>query len=164
MDWVEETYSLLERQRDPDFPLALGNYIDSYVNALEILDHGYCSDKRRDAQKNFRPIYDITGIPAAIIDDFYAAVVNWVNDVYPSLDYVDLATTILPKYLVSCPYHSADKGGTKYYQELDLDRILSHINVHDQSLVYKKLERWLSDIVVLDMPYDPEKGLSYYDL
>ena len=47
MDWVEETYSLLERQRDPDFPLALGNYIDSYVNALEILDHGYCSDKRR---------------------------------------------------------------------------------------------------------------------
>lgn len=165
MEWVEQTYSLLDRMSAQDSLLNLGNYIYQYKNTLEILDHGYCSDKRRDAMKLFRNVNDITGVPEAIVEAFYTTVCHWVKNVFPRLNYTELATTILPKYLVACPYHSVEKkDGTICYDELDLEQMIPQdFSADNKELVRKRLERWLSDLVILKLPYHPETGLNYYD-
>lgn len=164
VDWVEQTYNLLDRASDHDFPLNLGNYIHQYRETLEILDHGYCSDKRRDAMRLFRDVNDITGIPQEMVENFYNEVYHWVKDNFPRLNYAELATTILPKYLVACPYRSVVKDNAVYYHELNLEQLIpSDFSVNKQAFVYEKLERWLSGLVVLELSYDPEKGLNYFD-
>jgi len=100
MAWVEQTYRLLE---EGSSSLNLGHYIAKYKEALDILDAGYCSDKKQDAMRLFRDVSDITGVPATMAEGFYNEVKEWVDLSAPELNYFELATTILPKYLVSCP-------------------------------------------------------------
>jgi CRISPR-associated endonuclease/helicase Cas3 len=164
IEWVEQTYNLLDRGKDPDFPLNLGDYIYKYRDALEVLDHGYCSDKKRDAMRLFRDVNDITGIPQIMIEEFYDKVCCWVEDTFPKLNYLELAVAVLPKYLVGCPYHSVIKDGIRHYHELNWEKMIpSSFSSDNQALVYDKLKRWLSDLVVLEVPYDSEKGLNYFD-
>lgn len=165
MEWVEQTYGLLDEASGYDYPLNLGNYIRQYQETLGILDHGYCSDKRRDAMRLFRDVNDLTGIPEKMVGDFYSEVNHWIITNFPGLNYEDLATAILPKYLVACPYHSAvTRGGKRYYRELDLERLSpSEFSAKMQGIVHDKLERWLSGLFILELPYDSEKGLNYFD-
>lgn len=164
IEWVKQTYNLLDKASDYDFPLNLGNYIHQYRETLEILDHGYCSDKRRDAMRLFRDVNDITGIPKEMVENFYNEIYQWVKENFPRLNYAELATAILPKYLVACPYRSVVKEDAAYYHELDFEQLIpSDFSINKQAFVYDKLERWLSGLVVLELSYDPEKGLNYFD-
>ncbi|MGI6549079.1 MAG: CRISPR-associated helicase Cas3' [Syntrophomonadales bacterium] len=164
MEWVKQTYTLLQKSSDTEFPLNLGNYINRYKETLEILDHGYCSDKKRDAMKLFRDINDFAGIPEAFVANFYSEVYQWVKDTFPKLNYEVLATAILPKYLVQCPYHSASKENRTYYHELNLENVIPQgFSSDGQALIFSKLRRWLNGIVVLEFSYDPEKGLNYFE-
>lgn len=162
--WVNHAYNLLDEADGEDFPLDLGDYIKKYRETLEILDHGYCSDKRRDAMRLFRDINDITGIPNEMADEFYKDVNQWVKGSSPWLNYAELATSILPKYLVSCPYRAVVTWkGVMHYRKLDLNRLIpSSFSVRMQDTVHDKLERWLSGLVILELPYDAEKGLDYF--
>lgn len=162
-EWVEQTYALLDKANDREFPLNLGGYIQKYRDVLEILDHGYCSDKRQDAMRLFRNVNDITGIPQVMVKDFYSEVCQWIKNNFPRLNYAELATIILPKYVVTCPYRSVTKEAITNYHELELNQIIPlNLTIDEQILINDKLERWLSGLVVLELPYDPEKGLNYF--
>lgn len=163
-EWVTHTYNLLEKANEPNFSLNLGNYIYRYHETLEILDHGFCSDKRRDAMRLFRDVNDITGITQEMVANFYNEICHWVESNYPKLNYAELATAILPKYLVSCPYRAVVTWkGEIFYHGLDFEQFIPpNFSIGKQAVVYEKLGRWLSDIVVLELPYDPEKGLNYF--
>ena len=120
--------------------------------------------QRRDAMKLFRDVNDFSGIPQAMLDDFYSDILCWVKDTFPRLNYAELATTILPKYLVQCPYHSATKDNKTYFHELNLDKVIPlDFTSDNQTLVFDKLGRWLTGIFVLEFSYDLEKGLNYFD-
>lgn len=158
MNWVSYSYMALEKGSQPDYPLNLGNYLEKYYDTLSTLDHGYCSDRRRDAMKLFRNICEITGIPNKLVDEFYDKVREWVIKSNEKLNYLQLATEILPQFTVGCPYNIAIKDQTLTH--VDIDRILEPKTDYK---VRNKLERWLSDIYVLDLPYCSEKGLIYYE-
>ena len=108
MNWVSYSYMALEKGQ-PDYPLNLGNYLEKYYDTLSTLDHGYCSDRRRDAMKLFRNICEITGIPNKLVDEFYDKVREWVIKSNEKLNYLQLATEILPQFTVGCPYNIAIK-------------------------------------------------------
>ena len=120
--------------------------------------------QKRDAMKLFRDINDFEGIPEAFVANFYSEVYQWVKDTFPKLNYEVLATAILPKYLVQCPYHSASKENRTYYHELNLENVIPQgFSSDGQALIFSKLRRWLNGIVVLEFSYDPEKGLNYFE-
>lgn len=157
MNWVSYSYMALEKGSQSDYPLNLGKYMEKYYETLSTLDHGYCSDRRRDAMKLFRNICDITGIPIEMVDDFYKTVKEWFNKRNGKLNYLELATEILPKYTVNCPFNIVRDQALN---EVDIDKIL---DPNTDSRTRNKLERWLSNIYVLDLPYDELKGLIYYE-
>ena len=78
MDWVEATYEALELGNNNNFDIDTGSYLKDYYKTLEILDHGYCSDKRRDAMKLFRDVSDIQGIPQQLISQFESDISKWI--------------------------------------------------------------------------------------
>lgn len=158
MNWVSYSYMALEKGRQPNYPLNLGKYLEEYYETLSTLDHGYCSDRRRDAMKLFRNICEITGIPKTLVGEFYETVKEWVSKSKGKLNYLQLVTEILPQFTVGCPYNIATKSQT--LTQIDIDRILEP---NTDTKVRNKLERWLSDIYVLDFPYSCEKGLIYYE-
>lgn len=162
MAWIEQTYRLLE---EGSGDLNLGRYIASYKETLDILDAGYCSDRRQDATKLFRNVSDITGVPAVMAEDFYNEVKEWFDQSAPELNYFELATTVLPKYLVSCPRYIEEKK--MFFSELNISKALPPSIAKFDAAVQKKLldkiERWLSDLVIIELDYTDEKGLKYFD-
>jgi len=162
--WVKLTYRLLENGMDTNSSLELGGYLRQYYETLEILDHGYCSDKRRDAMRLFRDVNDIKGIPAELVEKFYDVVLRWVDTCRGSINYLELAVNILPAFIVSCPYYVLNKGDYRHYSDLSIERMVPRALDQPMSVkVADKLRRWLSDIKVIDLRYDPEEGLLYFD-
>lgn len=162
MDWVEITYEALELGGRGDFPIDLGKYLDGYKRTLDVLDSGYCSDKRRDAMKLFRDIAEISGIPREMAPCFYRAIADWIAKNREKADYLKLAAEILPYYVVTCPYHFG-RGNETVFQPLDIEQIISRLpDSVDGKVMRLKIDRWLSDLWVIDLPYDDEKGLMYY--
>jgi len=158
MLWVEQTYTLLEEGVSG---LNLGNYLARYREALDILDAGYCSDKKIDAMRLFREVSDITGVPAALAEDFYHEVREWAARSTPELNYFELAAGILPKYLVPCPRYIEEEKTP--FIKLDMGRLLPSGTAAFDERLAGRLERWLSDLVIIDLEYCPEKGLKYFD-
>jgi CRISPR-associated endonuclease/helicase Cas3 len=162
MDWVEATYEALESGNDKNLTIDLGNYLRDYQKTLEILDHGYCSDKRQDAMKLFRDVSDVQGIPQELVAKFDQDVASWIAAKQEQISYLELTTDILPGYIINCPYRPW-QNKRDLFKPLDVDKIMQQLPDNmDKNITRQKLKRWLSDLCVISYPYHSEKGLIYY--
>jgi CRISPR-associated endonuclease/helicase Cas3 len=161
INWVDKTYKLLKVGSDK---LNLGSYIAKYQETLDMLDHGYCSDKRRDAMKLFRDVNNVSGIPNQLVEEFYQKVKKWIQNQSNNISYIELAVDILPRYVVNCPYRVLIRKENSY-DSLEIEKMIpEELNEEmNQQQVYGKLDRWLSDIKILNLRYDNEKGLAYFE-
>ncbi|GAW93390.1 CRISPR-associated helicase/endonuclease Cas3 [Calderihabitans maritimus] len=165
MQWVDVCYQLLTdfcnvRKTGEHFPVYLGSYLDSYYETLDILDHGYCSDRKTDAQRIFREVRNATIIPQSMEGDFYKEVADWVRDCGGNLSYTEFANRILYQYTVDCPWRKVVEREDSF--SVRVDEIISLIGDSGiQTKVQNKLRRWLAGIYVVNIPYDNEKGLMY---
>lgn len=158
--WVELTYRTIDEMRQNE-KLDIYDYIKTYEETLEILDHGYCSDRKRDAEKLFREVNDVTGIPVEREAAFYQRVRDWLaNKMIADLNFLELDVDILPEFTVSCPYpYLATFNGEKL-KNLDVEAMLPvDSDCGDLGKVRDRLERWLDGIFILDLSYDQVKGL-----
>jgi CRISPR-associated endonuclease/helicase Cas3 len=162
-DWVDYCYEALKEGLKPEYPLKIGAYLNRYFETLDILDHGYCSDRRRDAMNLFRDVNDITVIPVKMVEQFYTAVREWIeNSMVSGLNYLELSISILPLYTVSCPYNATDRG--EKLSDIDISCVIpSGLTANRKYKIYDKLDRWLSGIMIANIPYDRQKGLLYYE-
>ncbi|OIQ09554.1 CRISPR-associated endonuclease/helicase Cas3 [Moorella thermoacetica] len=161
MDWVELTYGTLDELRRIDnYPLQLQDYIQKYEETLAILDHGYCSDRKRDAERLFRDINAITGVPIEKAGEFYDSIRTWLSGKNAgSLNFLELALTILPRFTVNCPYLATSNG--ERVRDLDFEAMLPPgLDIKSITKIRSRLERWLKGIYILDLPYDQVKGLE----
>ncbi|MGI6317259.1 MAG: hypothetical protein ACOX1J_00720 [Dethiobacteria bacterium] len=112
----------------------------------------------------FRNINDVSGIPEQLVDGFYQKVKEWIREQSSNISYIALAVDILPKYVVNCPYHILERKENSYAL-LEIEKMIpEELNEEmNQQRVYDKLDRWLSDIIILNFPYDNEKGLAYFE-
>mgnify|MGYP000906736119 CR=1 FL=1 len=162
LDWVELSYMAIEEGQKPDYPLNMGTYLNQYKETLDILDNGYCSDRKRDAMNLFREVNDVSVIPATMEEKFYQTVAQWVNKNQGEINYMELSTAILPQFIVACPYQSTDKGDK--LAQLNIEAMIpTSVNGAFYEKVRDRLARWLSDIRIIDMPYSYTKGLVYYE-
>jgi len=155
--WVNTCYKLLEESyKNPeDFPVNLGSYLDSYYDTLEVLDHGYCSDSKMDAQNLFREVKNVSVIPIGLKENFVKDLESWLEAKCGKLNYMDFSNEILKKYIVDLPFYSWQKSEKEPVVE-NLDKITSLWKNHE---IYNKLRRWLTGVYFVDLPYDGEKGL-----
>ncbi|MBO8169065.1 MAG: CRISPR-associated helicase Cas3' [Thermoanaerobacteraceae bacterium] len=166
MQWVDVCYQLLtdlyngRKKTGKHFSDHLCSYLDSYYETLNILDQGYCSERKTDAQNIFRKVRNATIIPKNMKGDFYKEVADWVRDCCGNLSYIEFANRILYKYTVDCPWREVAKKEDSF--RVNVNEIVSLIGDSSiQTNVQNKLRRWLAGIYVVNILYDDEKGLMY---
>lgn len=153
LQWVDTCYQLMFESFRSELDVDLGNYLNSYYETLEMLDYGYCSDKKQDAQRLFRDVSDVSIIPKEKVESFYEAVAKLIQSKNSGLSFMNLSNNIFPCYLVNCPWYKAQKA-----EELDINLILEKVSVSEKTK--EKLSRWLTGIYVLDKPYNQSEGLK----
>ncbi len=64
-----------------DYEELKGDYLDDFYNTLEVLDAGWMSEKKAEAQRIFREIYDINVLPFEKLEDFVKDIKEFIEDI-----------------------------------------------------------------------------------
>ncbi len=125
-----------------------GSYLKKFYETLDVLSAGYMSDRKTEAERIFREIYDIQIIPENILNDFIDAVKNFD---YNRNNFTVFKKEVLSKFVVSVPYFNVSEEDRIFYK-------IQEKLTDDEKLV--KLKRWLSGIFISKgHKYDKEKGV-----
>lgn len=145
-----EKYEIVENLYDSDL-LAETEYLKKFIQTRDLLDAGYMSDRKEDAQKMFRRIYTIMVIPRSRKKEFVSSVRNFFNNQMEAKKYAHFKKNILAEFVIQIPWREK-KGRTKIIDEwlINLDDIEQENR--------KKLIRWCEGIYIEDGDYDSERG------
>jgi len=164
--WVESAYEILEKATSQKADrnqnkLYLGNYLDTYFKTMEILDHGFCSDCKRDAQKLFRDVCEMQVIPAGLLEEFYREISELTAR--PQISYLNLADKLLPKYVVSIPQYSRAERPVKI-EVLDFKNMVTNdgLTQEKRNKLVSQLSNWFGELRAADIGYSNLTGV-YYD-
>jgi len=152
--WVDTTYKLLEKN-----PTGIGSYVKIYKETLDILDHGYCSDRRSDAQRLFRHMCDCSVVPSCLEEDFCNALATCIGERGGRLSYEDIAEGVLSRFVINAPWYLVNDVA----REIGISKVVSKIEGLKPDLLERRrsqLERWLSGIYLIDLDYDSDRGLN----
>lgn len=135
-----------------------GKYLKEYHNTLSLLDAGFMSEKKSEAQRIFREIYSITLVPKNLKESFLEAIKIFIEEESEeTFNYVVFKQKIISKYCVSVDIR-------KYLKDsgINLKKINEYIYEKPISRNYERVSkviRWLNDIYYdSNSEYDEEKG------
>lgn len=138
--------STLYKSLNPD-----GTYLRKFYQTLDLLDAGYMSDRKTEAQKMFREIVSISIVPRTRMEELKNDICEFtINN--GNLNYTDFKDKIVSKFVVNI----------RPIKDLKLDRI-SNSGFLDEIILdrkrLQKIKNWLSDIYFSDYEYSSAKGL-----
>ncbi len=151
--WVELCYQILLDASSNKFPLFMGSYVHIFNDTIDLLDHGYCTDRKRDAEKLFRNVRSITAVPIRMKEEFFRSIQEWHEKYHTGISYLNLAAEVLHKHTVSVPIWHLEKLA----QRMDLTDLLDDLEL--ESKKREKVERWLQGLFWIDLNYSYEFGL-----
>lgn len=160
--WVKSLYEILEeatelRDGKKQNKLYFGKYLNEFYRTLDILDHGFCSDCKREAQRMFRDIYEIQAIPIGLLEDFYEEMRELLT--HSQISYFMLVDKIISKYVVSIPQRSF-RGKPEIIKDLDFKKVFSEDGIvkEKRDSLKRLLRNWFRDIKVADIDYSKDLG------
>jgi CRISPR-associated endonuclease/helicase Cas3 len=105
-------------------------YYRKYKQTLELLEKGYTSDSKREAQKLFRDIFQIQIIPGNLKDE----VDDKLNEEFDS--YLDFRRKIISPYVIGVSPYSVEKENLKKskYHPFKEEIIYSKQHIYDKNL------------------------------
>lgn len=129
-----------------------GNYLKSFFDTLAILEAGWMSDKKSEAENLFREIYTIQVIPQDRLEKFEKDILNFIDKEEKTpgekkLLFTRFKKEVLSKYVVSQPF------------ERGVVPVIKKLNVRAYKNWENRLQRWLSDIYVSPHKYEDKLGL-----
>lgn len=116
-----------------------GDYLSNFYKTLSILDAGFMSDRKEEAQRMFREILNVSVIDASRKEEF----IKKINGLDTNTTYTHFKKDIIAEFVVQVPYYQLTKNR---YEELT--KWIEEAKINSKEL-YKKLLRWCSDIYVI---------------
>lgn len=123
-----------------------GEYLSKFYETLDILDVGWMSDRKSDAEKLFRDISNIQTVPRNKVEEFEQAVNNFFSS-KKHFSFVLFKKEVLSKYVVTKPHEGED------------DRVYKNLGKGLEENTRKLLRKWISEIFYSSKKYDSEFGL-----
>ncbi|MCX8095835.1 MAG: CRISPR-associated helicase Cas3', partial [Caldisericia bacterium] len=129
-----------------------GKYLRDFYNTIEVLEAGYMSDRKLDAERIFREIYDVSGIPENKLEKFYKSIKEFVNlhNIYEKGLFSLFKKNVLSKFIVSIPYNE---------KLLHPQPLCEKISLSIENEWDSKIKNYLSNLYVLKVIYDKDKGV-----
>ena len=119
-----------------------GKYLPEFYNTLEILSAGYMSNRKSEAQKIFREVYNVDVIIEGKLKEFKEEIKKITEN---KISFSEFKKNILMRYIISVPYFRNLNLNRKLIYEIDVD---------------KKLLPWLEGIYIIkEREYNEEIGL-----
>lgn len=138
---VETLYEKLNKMKNSE-------YLKKFYDMLAILDAGYMSDRKADAQRVFREIYDVPVIHADKKEKFKNAVKDFC-DKNSKLSWTAFKRDVLSKSVFHINMWGPKRDG--------VSDILDKIEIKKEHKA--KIARWIDDIQFITQgKYDKEKG------
>ncbi len=134
-----------------------GDYLKDFYLTLEVLDAGWMSEKKAEAERIFREILDIQIIPNNKIEEFIQELNKFD---FENKNFTHFKKEILSKFVVSCPISSFQE-----YIPL-IDKLMEEDWGYEKLKGWLKLKRWLKGIYLISekrgekIKYDENLGLS----
>lgn len=151
------------------------SYLKEFKKTLDILDAGFMSDRKEEAHKIFREIYDIQLIPQNRLDEFVEEVKRFFkSDTLKGPKYLFslFKKQVISKFVVSDSYFKYRKDLSindwvfykviEKFSQKDFEEILENLGKlyeYTKEDFEKKLRRWLSGIFILPAQYDKNLGI-----
>ncbi|MCD6155469.1 MAG: CRISPR-associated helicase Cas3', partial [Candidatus Atribacteria bacterium] len=128
-------------------------YIRAFFNTLSILDAGYVSSRKSEAQRIFRKIADVSAVPESLMDSFCRDVVNFVSgNCEEKKSFTHFKRDVLSKYVVSVPWAVAKDAVMR--GDGVFNKLLNMLPASEQDLLSEyPLRSWLSNIFVVPGNY-----------
>lgn len=130
-------------------------YLGRFYDTLDILDSGYVSDKKKEAQELFREIYTID----VLLEDNLEKIKNDLKNLSQrnGIKYLDFKREILSKYAVQFDYRKC-----VYDKTIILRRasdLFYDLQIDDEEKA-KKVKSWLDDLYIIPKGYHYDKNLG----
>jgi CRISPR-associated endonuclease/helicase Cas3 len=141
------------------------SYLNRFYNTIDLLDSGWMSEKKSEAERLFREMYTVQVIPKSLIEEFIKDLKQFVNNEGrfegEKFNYTTFKGEIISKFCVNVDLRMYMRDGI-----LDTNRLrriteyLYEIGIKKESFEkFDKLVRWLSDIYYdNEAEYENEKG------
>jgi len=141
---------------------AESTYYEEFRKTLRILDVGYTSSRKREAQEIFRNIADVAAIPKSCFQSFLEGVKQFLEKHHEKPTFTKFKQEILAKYLVSVPWRR-DLSEEPAFRRLR-DEISKQSQDFWKSLderLKERLEDWLENVFVVPGSYDEDLGFRF---
>lgn len=131
-----------------------GKYLKNFYGMLQILDAGFMSDRKSDAQKVFREINDVNVISSHLKESFIEKLKNF--DYGEKYAYTRFKRDILSKHLISVQMSKVKEYLT------EVNQVVYNIKISEKIIdvnILSKLKNWLFGVYFVDLDYDENGGL-----
>lgn len=131
-----------------------GRYLNNFYNMLQILDAGFMSERKSDAQKVFREINDVNVISYHLREEFVQKLKEFKYE--EKYAYSRFKRDILSKYMISVQISKVKEYLT------ELNNVPYSIRINDEitdAKVLSKLKNWLFGVYFADLDYSENGGL-----
>lgn len=129
-------------------------YIRAFFNTLSILDAGYVSSRKSEAQRIFRKIADVSAVPENLMGSFCRDVVDFLSDnCEEKKSFTHFKRDVLSKYVVSVPWAVAKDAVMENNRVFN--KLFNMLPAPEQDLLSEyPLRNWLSNIFVVPGDYN----------
>ncbi len=136
-----------------------GKYLRDFYDMLQVLDAGYMSDRKSEAQKIFREISDVSIIPENLKDDFFKAVYNF--DFTAPMPFTRFKKDVISRFTVNIQRYKVEEYLIEINlaaRQIELDDEFT--NCENAKKNIRRLNKWLWGIYFADVEYDEMEGLK----
>ncbi|MBU1421753.1 MAG: CRISPR-associated helicase/endonuclease Cas3, partial [Bacteroidetes bacterium] len=138
-----------------------GKYLKKFYSTLDILDAGYMSDRKTEAQRMFREISSISIIPLDKQEAFQNEIITFFATIPEQKEkrkglYTKFKMFVLAKYVVSIP-NNPWKDKREYINSVEC---WADSNSELDNKLKEKLKHWCREIYFADYEYDFNTGVN----
>lgn len=135
-----------------------GKYLKNFYGMLQILDAGFMSDRKSDAQKVFREINDVNVIADSKKEEFISDLKNFEREYgyNKKYAYTEFKKIVLSKYLISIQMSKVKEYLT------ESNNVPYYIRINEKITdveILSKLNNWLFGVYFAGLDYDNDGGL-----
>ncbi|MBP8992006.1 MAG: CRISPR-associated helicase Cas3' [Spirochaetes bacterium] len=131
-NYVKKLYEILDIN---------GIYLKDFYKSLDILDAGFMSDRKEEAQRMFREISNVSVIQENKKEDFKIKIKEFIEK--NSIEYTYFKQEIIGSFVIQIPYYRFEK-----LKRGSVNDWIDECNINDLRLK-NRIKRWVGDIFVI---------------
>lgn len=136
-------------------------YKKKFFDTIDLLEAGYMSDRKEEAERMFREINTITIIPSEQKANFKSSLLEFIENHSQDNNrlYTLFKRKVLYKYIVSIPYNPKKINKDRYNS---LEYWIENEDYNRNDLWQKRFIRWCKGIYFMNYKYDEKIGIDTF--